>query len=91
MAKTAAEVYEERGRREGRIEGRRVGKIEGRRVGEFEGQRRTLLYQMRRKFGALPDAVVTKVEAIQSVAELDRPSERILMASSLEEMGLTEA
>src|SRR5579862_8723998 len=70
MAKTAAEVYEERGRKEGR--------------------RAMLLHQMRQKFGTLPDATVMRVQAIRTVAELDRLAERILSANSLDEMGLEE-
>jgi len=89
MAKTAAEVYEERGRREGRIEGRQEGRIEGRREGETEGRHETLLYQMRTKFGALPASVITKVRAIKEASELDRLSARILSATPLQEMGLT--
>lgn len=56
--------------------------------GRIEGRHEMLLHQMRIKFGALPDAVVAKIEAIQTAARLDRLSEQILIAQSIEEMGL---
>jgi hypothetical protein len=59
--------------------------------GILRGKRDTLLRLLRRKFGDLPESVAAKVQAIQTEAELDRLSERILDAGSLEEMGLTEA
>ncbi len=59
--------------------------------GILRGKRDTLLRLLRRKFGELPESVLARVQAIQTEAELDRLSERILDAGSLEEMGLTEA
>src|SRR5579872_1107318 len=63
---------------------------QGLQQGIVQGKRDTLLHQMRVKFGELPGPVVAKLEAMESAAELDRLSERILTASSVEEMGLTE-
>ena len=56
--------------------------------GELKGRRETLLRQMTQKFGPLSDGVKKRVEAYESVDELDACLERILTATSLEEMGL---
>jgi hypothetical protein len=54
-----------------------------------QGKRDTLLRQLRRKFGDLPQDFVTKIEAVTAEAELDTLLERILTANSLDEMGLS--
>ncbi len=54
----------------------------------INGKRETLLRLLAQKFGALPDGVTARVEAYESAEELDACFERILMADSLEEMGL---
>jgi hypothetical protein len=56
--------------------------------GELKGRRETLLRLLAQKFGTLPESVTARVEAYESAEELDACLERILMASSLEEMGL---
>jgi len=72
--------YERAGRREGRKEGKREGRI--------EGIRQVLLRLLALRFGPLPDAVRRRVEEISSVARLNRLAEKVVVAGSLEEMGL---
>ncbi|XXX82444.1 DUF4351 domain-containing protein [Sorangium sp. So ce134] len=67
---SAADQLVERGRQEGLREGLR------------QGRRHVLLRQLDARFGALPDAVVARVNAAD-IAELDRWSERVLTASTL--------
>src|SRR5579872_346189 len=78
MAKTAAEVYEERGR------------IEGRREGEIEGRRETLLETLEYRFGPLPDGVRAKVETL-SERQLREHMRRALEARALRDVGLMDA
>ena len=55
------------------------------------GKRESLLRQMRRKFGDLPDEVIRRIEAIKDSEELDRLSDRIFDGATLEELHLPEA
>jgi uncharacterized membrane protein (UPF0136 family) len=50
--------------------------------------RQTLLRQLALRFGPLPDEVKQRVLAIGSVEVLSQMAEQILVARSLEEMGL---
>ncbi len=61
---------------------------EGEEKGVLNGKRETLLRLLTQKFGPLPEGATARVEAYESVDELDACLERILMASSLEAMGL---
>ena len=74
--------------RQGREEGREVGLEEGLRSGVTRGKQETLLAQLAKKFGLVPDAVEKRIRAIESDEELDRFLARILSATSLQEMGL---
>jgi predicted transposase YdaD len=76
--------YLNAGRREGRKEGRR----EGREQGRLEGVRQLLLRQMALRFGPLPEAIRAQVEAVSSLTLLNRLAEKVVVAQSLEEMGL---
>jgi hypothetical protein len=58
---------------------------QGRRDGRREGERRVLLKQLQLRFGELPAAVIARVEAAE-VPELDVWTERVLMASRLEDV-----
>jgi len=70
MAKTSAEVLHEKGRAEG----------------EARGKRETLLRQLRRKFGALPQDVEQRIQALTEVSQMDELLDRILTAASIGEM-----
>jgi hypothetical protein len=72
------------GFRLGRQEGRKVGRKEGRE----DGMRQLLLHLLEQRFGPLPEAVRLKVEAIDSPRRLTQLSGQVLVASSLEELGL---
>jgi hypothetical protein len=56
--------------------------------GVEQGVRQTLLRQLRLRFGPLPDEVLRRVEEIHSVERLNQLADQILVARSLEEMGL---
>jgi predicted transposase/invertase (TIGR01784 family) len=60
---------------------------EGEEKGRLSGKRETLLRLLAQKFGPLPEGITTRIEAFESVEQLDACLERILVASSLEEMG----
>jgi hypothetical protein len=53
-----------------------------------EGVRKTVLRQLGQRFGPLPDNVRQRVEAIRSPRRLDQIADQILVAQSLEELGL---
>ncbi len=61
---------------------------EARREGREEGQRELLLRQLERRFGPLSPATRKRVGELTSPEELSRLAERLLDASSLEELGL---
>ncbi len=74
--------------KEGWKKGEKKGLTDGRREGEREGKRETLLRQLTKKFGSLSEDVTTRVRSLESVDELDVYLDRVLMATSLEEMEL---
>ena len=84
MQLTWAEKMEEKGRKEGVKEGRQ----EGRKEGLVEGKQEALLRQLKTKFGPLPEETISRVRAVQSLRELDRYLDRVLVASSLADMGV---
>jgi predicted transposase YdaD len=57
--------------------------------GRLAGKRETLLQQLTKKFGSLPEEATTRVNTLESIDELNVYLDRVLTASSLEEMGLT--
>jgi hypothetical protein len=59
-----------------------------RRAGKEQGIREVLLRLLTKRFGPLPDSVRQRVEEIDSVARLTRLAERVLTASSLEDLKL---
>jgi predicted transposase YdaD len=73
---TYFDELEERARQKGLEEGRDAGK------------RETLLRLLTAKFGPLSEAVVLRVNALESGNELDLCLERLLTARSLEDLGL---
>jgi hypothetical protein len=56
--------------------------------GMERGVRQTLLHQLGVRFGPLSDEIRRRIEAISSVERLNQIAEQILVARSLEEMGL---
>ncbi len=77
---TWAEKLMEKGREEGREEGRETGLI--------DGKRETLLSLLTAKFGPLAEGVTKRVESIDSLDTLDAMLQRVLTATSLENMKL---
>jgi predicted transposase YdaD len=84
MRMTWAEQLKQEGRETGVVMGVEMGKREG----LEQGVRQTLLRQLGARFGPLSDDVKRRVEAIRSVERLNQMAEQILVARSLEEMGL---
>jgi predicted transposase YdaD len=60
------------------------GRVEGRE----QGVRQTLLRQLGLRFGPISEDVRRRIEAIGSLERLNQIAEQILVARSLEEMGL---
>jgi len=56
--------------------------------GREKGKRETLLRLLAKKFGSLSEDVTAHVRALQSADEIDRYLDRVLTATSLEEMEL---
>lgn len=73
---SVADYLEERGRLKGLDEGRREGRL--------EGQQSMLLKQLSTRFGALPEAVVQRIQAADAQL-LDGWIGRVLTASTLDE------
>ncbi len=61
---------------------------EGREKGLIEGKREALLRLLTKKFGPLSEDVTARVRALEAVDELDVYLDRVLTATSLEEMEL---
>ena len=80
-------VYEQRGIEKGIERGIEQG-IE---QGIERGRRAVLIRLMQQKFGALPDTIVLRIEAITNAVELDRLTDSILTANSIEEMRIPGA
>jgi len=72
----------------GRKEGLKKGRQEGQHEGLLEGKRDTLLRQLTTKFGPLPEETASRVRAIESLKQIDLYLDRVLVASSLADMGL---
>ena len=88
MRMTWAEQLKQEGRVMGVEMGKREGLETGLEMGREQGARQTLLRLLGARFGPLSDEVKRRVEAIRSVERLNQIAEQILVARSLEEMGL---
>jgi len=71
-------------------EGRKEGLKKGRQEGLLKGKRDALLRQITKKFGPLPEETVSRVGAIESLEQIDLYLDRVLVASSLADMGLSD-
>jgi hypothetical protein len=80
MLEETFKEWERRAKREGRREGREEGRL--------EATRYILLRQIRHRFGRVPRAVREQVNAISSLRELEKITDKILTAGSLQELGL---
>jgi flagellar biosynthesis/type III secretory pathway protein FliH len=86
--KTLGQRLIEQGRKKGRVEGRAKGVAEGLAKGRAEGlagQREILLKLLRKRFGKLPDEVVSSVTSASS-EKLGLWAERILSAKTIDEV-----
>ena len=73
------------GEAKGRAEGEAKGRAEGEAKGRAEGLRATLRKLMKLKFGGVSDAVSARIDAA-AIEDLERWVERILVATSAEEV-----
>ena len=64
------------------------GREQGRLSGLIEGKRETLKQLLTKKFGPLPENTVSRIEALESLEDLDTYLDRVLTAENLEDMGL---
>ena len=71
MQMTWMEKIEKKSRKEGREEGLKEGLL--------EGKRETLRRQLETKFGPLPEEMISRVRAVQSLPELDSYLDRVLV------------
>lgn len=78
----------ERGRVEGRIAGRQEGLAQGLATGRVKGRRELLVGLLEGRFGDLSEPVRQKVERIGSEERLDELAKKLLVARSLDELGL---
>jgi len=76
MGKTIAEALREKGHAEGHAEGC------------VENARSTLLRQLRKRFGAIPQTIVNTIEGTSDLEQLTAWLDRFVMAETLEEMGI---
>jgi flagellar biosynthesis/type III secretory pathway protein FliH len=76
----------ERWRQEAFQQGERAGFQEGERAGFQQGERAVLLRLLRRRFGALVDAVIELRVATASTEQLEAWAERVLSAATLAEL-----
>ena len=67
-----------------RREGWEKGLLEGRQEGKGE----TLIRQLRVKFGGLPEGIEDRVRNLEGETELDAYLDRVVTATSLDEVGL---
>lgn len=65
----------------------RQARREGRQEGLLLGTRKALLRLMTRRFGLVPRHVRAQINAISSLRELEEMADKVLTASSLQEMG----
>ena len=82
MAASIIEISEQRGLQQGIKQGIEQG-IE---QGEIRGKQEALLKLLHHRFQSVPDAVLTRVRALQSPVELDVLFEKSLTAESLEDL-----
>ena len=68
--------------------GREEGLQEGLQKGFHRGKEETLIRQLQFKFGAIPEETTERIRAIDQEDLLDRCLERVLVAGTLEEVGL---
>jgi hypothetical protein len=67
----------------GVVEGFGKGRLEGVLEGEARGRAETLLRQLRKRYGAVPDTVIDRVHAA-GIEDLDRWADAVLDAPSLD-------
>jgi hypothetical protein len=66
-------------------------KAEGRKAGELDVCRQVLLRQLRLRFGKLPKIIVAAIERSDDLKQLNAWLDRVLEATTLEEVGITSA
>ncbi len=80
MRKSMAEVLIEQGQERGRKEGEKMGAA--------RALQRTLIYQLRQKFGKVPTGLIQRIEATNQVEHLNGWLEAVIPASTLGDVGI---
>ena len=88
MLEETLREWEKQAWKKGLKEGRHEGRQKGRREGLLQGARLTVLRLIEQRFGPVPRQARERIEAISSLDELERMTDKILLAASLSEMGL---
>jgi hypothetical protein len=65
------------------------GEQRGEQRGLLKGQRTTVLRQLRRKFGELPEKIVARIQAAETEA-LEQFEDKLLFAQTLDEVFVVE-
>ena len=81
-----ARRYFGQGKAAGKEEGLAEGRVKGRAEGLIEGRVEIILRQLRARYGTLSAAIAYRIVSGASGAELDRLAERVLTATTIEEV-----
>ena len=79
------EEYRQEGRQEGRLEGIQEGRLEGEKLGLERGRIETLMRLINIKFGKIESQIEDKIKSA-SAADLDKWLERIISASTIDDL-----
>ena len=82
MAQSIIQISEQRGHQRGKAEGHLEGKAEG----HLEGKRETILQVLQLQFQAVPEPIIQRITAIDSVSDLDALLRKCLRATHLEDI-----
>ncbi len=85
------EIGQERGIEIGQERGIEIGQERGIEIGQERGERRaeqqTLIRLLQRKFGPLPESVISEIQGTMKSQQLEQWLDQVLDATSLQEMG----
>ena len=84
MGKTIAEALRDEGHTEGRVRGHAEGLIEGR----VQNARDTLVRQLRKRFGEVPQDIADRIEGTSDLEQLTTWLDQVVTAESVEDMGI---
>ncbi|MBN2491607.1 MAG: DUF4351 domain-containing protein, partial [Planctomycetes bacterium] len=80
VGKTMADVLREQGRAEGQVQGWDKGRV--------QNARETLMRQLRRRFGEVPEHTIAVIESTADLEKLSGWLDRFATAETLDEIGV---